>query len=228
MQANFPLSLDKVLDHEGGLVNHPKDPGGWTNKGVTIGTLKRLGIDVDGDGDSDLADLKSLRRQDLELVYGTFYWHADRCDLLPAGLDYAVFDFAVNSGVTRAVQHLQRIVGVDADGDIGPKTVGALDGMSSESLIQALCDSRLRFMRQAKNSKTGEMLWPDFGNGWQRRVDEVRAMALKLARAPTAPVSKPKPVWIGTSTAAPQKVQPKTSGFAALIDIIFKLFTKGR
>ena len=102
MRSNFPAALEAILKHEGGFVDHPRDPGGATNKGITIGTLKRLGIDVDGDGDSDLADLKSLRHEHVARVYKLFYWDAVKADLLPSGLDYTVADFAVTSGPSRA------------------------------------------------------------------------------------------------------------------------------
>jgi len=159
MLTNYTRALPLILKHEGGFVNHPKDPGGATNKGVTIGTLKRLGIDVDGDGDSDIVDLRNLRQSDVERVYKLFYWDAVKADQLPSGVDYAVADFAVNSGPSRAAQHLQRIVGVTADGDIGPKTLAAVAKRDPGDLVNALCDSRLRFMRGLKT-------WPTFGKGW--------------------------------------------------------------
>ena len=183
MRANFPPSLDHVLVHEGGFVDNKKDPGGATNKGITIGTLRQLHIDVDGDGDSDIADLKSLRRGDVERVYKTFYWDAVRADLLPSGLDYAVFDFAVNSGPSRAAMKMQSILGVDIDGDIGPRTVAAIAKCDPLALIASYAECRLTFMRQARHPKTHELLWSEFGNGWQRRVNEVTEIARAMARA---------------------------------------------
>ena len=176
MKENFPTALSEVLVHEGGFVHHSKDPGGATNKGVTIGTLKRIGIDVDGDGDSDLADLKALRPQDLQRVYKPFYWDAVRADLLPAGLDYAMFDFAVNAGPARAAKHMQAALGVVQDGDIGPATIAAVAKRSPQDLIEQLQASRLRFHKSLPT-------WKHFGKGWGRRIEEVRVRALQMASA---------------------------------------------
>jgi lysozyme family protein len=184
MKANFDRALTLTLKHEGGWSNHPQDPGGATNKGITIGTLRRLGIDVDGDGDADLADLRGLKHEHVARVYRAFYWDAVKGDLLPSGVDMAVFDFAVNSGPSRAAQHLQRILGVTADGDIGPKTLAALDKTSPVRVVEALSDSRMRFLRALKTFGT-------FGKGWTRRVDEVRSTATAWALPQSAPVKIP-------------------------------------
>jgi len=186
MKSNFNEALVLVLAHEGGFSDHPKDPGGATNKGVTIGTLKRLGIDVDGDGDSDIVDLKNLAMPHLDRIYRQFYWNVVQGDAMPSGLDYAVFDFAVNSGPSRAASYLQRGLGVQDDGDIGPKTIAALDGKDAKAMINALCDRRMAFLRQLKT-------WQTFGKGWTRRVEEVRAKALKMADAipPPLPIDAP-------------------------------------
>ena len=174
MKANYAKALPLVLRHEGGFVNHKDDPGGATNKGVTIGTLKRLGIDVDGDGDSDIVDLRNLRQSDVERVYKLFYWDAVKADQLPSGVDYAVFDFGVNSGPARAAKHLQKVVGAAQDGDIGPKTLALVARADPQDVVTALQDSRLRFLRGLKT-------WGTFGKGWGRRVAEVRAVALAWA-----------------------------------------------
>lgn len=174
MKENFEAWLEAVLKHEGGFVDHPKDPGGATNKGITIGTLKRLGIDVDGDGDSDLADLKSLRRSDVARVYRLFYWDAVKGDQLPSGVDTVVADFAVNSGPSRAAKHLQQALLLAEDGDIGPKTLQTLAGYNALRVIDAVSASRMKFLRGLKT-------WATFGKGWKRRVEEVQAMGISLA-----------------------------------------------
>jgi len=180
MKANFDAWLEAVLEHEGGYVNHPDDPGGATNKGITIGTLKRLGIDVDGDGDSDLADLKALRRSDVARVYRLFYWDAVKGDQLPSGVDVVVADFAVNSGPSRAAKHLQRALLLAEDGDIGPKTLATVAGYNPLRVIDAVSSGRMKFLRGLKTFKT-------FGKGWTRRVMEVQAMGTGLAGRPLSP-----------------------------------------
>lgn len=188
MKHNFPAALEAILKHEGGFVDHPKDPGGATNKGITIGTLRRLGIDVDGDGDSDIVDLKSLRHEHVARVYKLFYWDAVKADLLPSGVDYTVADFAVNSGPSRAAKHLQTALGVQADGDIGPKTLAAAEKANAVTLINTIKQTRLRFLQGLKT-------WGTFGKGWLRRVNEVHTMSLKMAQAPSPRhVQQPPPV----------------------------------
>lgn len=209
MRENFETSLALTLHHEGGWSDHPKDPGGATNMGVTIGTLKRLGIDVDGDGDSDIADLRKLRPVDVERVYRAFYWDAVRADLLPAGVDLAVFDFAVNSGPARAARMLQLAVGAADDGDIGPQTLAALAKKAPESVVSAVSEKRLRFLRSLKT-------WGTFGKGWQRRVQEVEQAALELAQAP--PVKKP-----AAETPPPVKDARQPTAWAAFVVWILSL-----
>ena len=176
MKSNFDAALKAVLKHEGGFVNHPADPGGATNLGITIGTARALGIDVDGDGDTDILDIKKLRVEDAAKVYRAHYWDKVDGDYLPSGVDFAVFDFAVNSGVGRASRFLQQILGVSVDGNIGPKTVEAAQKMDATILVNALCDRRMAFLRSLGTFKT-------FGKGWTRRVAEVRALALEMAKA---------------------------------------------
>lgn len=199
MRNNFEKALPAILKHEGGYVNHPKDPGGATNKGITIGTLKRLGIDVDGDGDSDIADLKGLRHEHVARVYKLFYWDAVKADLLPPGVDYTVADFAVNSGPSRAAKHLQAAVGVVQDGDIGPKTLAAVAKADPEDIIRAIHASRMRFLRGLKT-------WATFGKGWSRRVDDVLALSLKMLG------DDPVGVVPRRVTKAPVAASPKTEG----------------
>lgn len=179
MEANFLRALPLVLKHEGGFSNHKDDPGGATNKGITLGTYRRY---VKSDG--TVLDLQNISAQDVEKVYKLFYWDAIKGDGLPFGVDYAVFDFAVNSGPGRAIKYLQAVVGVAQDGIIGPATLAAVRSRSPVTVINQLCDDRLTFLRKLS-------IWPTFGKGWTNRVTDVRAHALKMAsdNAEAAPLS---------------------------------------
>lgn len=193
MDRNFERALPHVLKHEGGFVNHPNDPGGATNKGVTLATFRRY-VKTNG----TVADLKAITDAQVATVYYRHYWAAVNAQALPSGVDYAVFDFAVNSGPDRAVKYLQAVLGVSQDGRVGPKTIAAAQAANARDVIDTLCDNRLAFMKRIKNRKTGQMLWPTFGKGWTRRVAEVRALSLSWVGDPAdikrVPVPTPKPV----------------------------------
>lgn len=172
MDRNFERALPLVLKHEGGFVNHPKDPGGATNKGVTIATFRRY---VKADG--TVADLKAISDEQVATVYYRHYWSAVNAQALPSGVDYAVFDFAVNSGPSRAVKFLQKVLGVTQDGRVGPKTIEAAKGLSANWIVEQLCDARLAWLKTLKT-------WPAFGKGWTNRVRDVRDDARKMVGNP--------------------------------------------
>lgn len=182
MNKNFQQALEKVLKHEGGFVNHPADPGGATNKGITLATYRRY---IKKNGTVD--DLKTLTIEQAGKVYKAQYWDKVRGDDLPSGLDYAVFDFAVNSGPAKAAKELQKALGVTQDGIIGPITLEAARAANTKFLIDRLCDNRLAFLKRLKT-------WPTFGKGWDRRVAEVRATSKLMVEAPRAvPTPQPRP-----------------------------------
>jgi lysozyme family protein len=168
MLSNFDACLKKLLVHEGGFVNHPSDPGGMTNLGVTARVWESwVGHPVDE------KQMRALTPDDVAPLYKRKYWDACRADEFVSGLDYAVFDCAVNSGVGRAVKLLQGCVGVNADGGIGPATMAAVNKAVPASLIEDFSNARLQFLK-ALNT------WPTFGKGWERRVDEVKAESLRM------------------------------------------------
>ena len=162
--------IPRCLKHEGGYVNHPDDPGGPTNKGITLATFRRF-IKPSG----TIADLKALTTDQAIIVYKRRYWDAVLADNLPFGVDYTTVDFAINSGPHRAAVYLQRVVGAAQDGRIGPKTLAAVRDMPADDVINRLCDERLAYMKRIR----GGRLWEKFGRGWSRRVAEVRADALR-------------------------------------------------
>lgn len=175
MKGNLEQSLRLVLAHEGGFSNHPQDPGGATNRGVTQRVYdayrKRKGLGTQS--------VRGIAADEVAAIYKRQYWDAVRGDDLPAGLDYAVFDYAVNSGPKRAIQDLQRALGVKPDGIIGQITLSAIGDVFGA--IDGLCDRRLAFLRSLKHYKT-------FGRGWERRVAEVAEAAVAMAQGSVAVV----------------------------------------
>ena len=166
-----------MLAHEGGYVNHPQDPGGMTNLGVT----KRVWEEWVGH-DVDEKQMRALTPETVAPLYKRKYWDAVRADDLVAGVDYCVFDVAVNSGPGRAVKFLQSSVGVTADGGFGPATLAAVKNAEADPkrLIELYSAKRLEFLQSLKTFET-------FGKGWSRRVAEVKQAALEMVPQDTAP-----------------------------------------
>jgi lysozyme family protein len=165
----YNQALDRLLAHEGGYTNHPADPGGPTNFGITIYDYRRY-----VKPGATAADVKAMTVDQAKRIYRARYWDAQRCDELPAGVDYAVFDYGVNSGIGRSKKVLQRVLGVKADGVIGPETMRVALAADPKTVVNAICDERLAFLKRLRT-------WPVFGRGWERRVIEVRAVSLALA-----------------------------------------------
>lgn len=164
--------LKLLLVHEGGFVNHPDDPGGMTNLGVTRKSWEQW----IGRKPSE-AEMRALSPMDVAPFYEQTYWKQLRCHQMPIALAYCVFDFGVNSGIVRAAQFLQRLVGAKDDGKIGPKTLEAVQQYATakglEVLIENYCDARRDFLRRLGTFKT-------FGKGWLRRVAEVEDKAKEM------------------------------------------------
>ena len=187
--VNFPESLRRLLIHEGGYSNHPSDPGGPTNYGITIADY-RMYIKPR----ATAADVRDMRLDDAKKIYRSKYWDAMGCDDLPPGVDYAVFDYGVNSGISRALKVLARF-----------------PNMSPTDTVNAICAERLAFLKRLKT-------WPTFGAGWGRRVKEVRTYALALAeRAEKQPVPRPKPPPDVEPPEQPTKPLAKSKTFWASI-----------
>ena len=171
MKDNFADALTALLVHEGGYANNPADPGGMTNLGVTASTWAMwVGHDVNE------KQMRALTPSIVAPLYRRKFWDACRADELISGLDYAVFDYAVNSGVGRAIKALQNCVGVASDGGFGTTTMAAVSqfkGDAAKTLIEEYCDNRLQFLKSLKT-------FPVFGKGWEKRVNEVKAMSLKM------------------------------------------------
>ena len=168
MKDNFDDALKAILHHEGGYVDHPKDPGGRTNLGCTQRVWEEwVGHPVDE---------KTMRGLTPELVaplYKAKYWDKIKGDELPNGVDYAVFDAAINSGPGRAAKWLQTTVGAVPDGAIGAGTLAKVAAMDAEDIVEKYQVTRLAFMQSLPT-------WDTFGKGWGRRVTEVKEAALKM------------------------------------------------
>lgn len=154
---NFDTAVTKVLGHEGGYSDHPDDPGGKTRYGITEEVARRVGYK---------GDMRELPLDLAKQIYRRDYWDAVKAGHLPAGVRYAVFDAAVNSGPPQAIKWLQRAAGVKDDGIIGPITLAAVHAQNADSLRMRILAQRLKFLAGLSN-------WPAFGRGWARRVADL-------------------------------------------------------
>lgn len=168
MRENFDKSLVELLKHEGGFSAHPQDPGGVTNLGVTQVVWEDW---IDRAVSEE--NMKALTPIKVAPLYREMYWDRIKGDKLPSGVDYCVFDAAVNSGVSRAAKWLQTTVGAVADGAIGEQTLKQVLLTNPQMLIDKYSANRLAFLQRLAT-------WPTFGKGWERRVEEVRVTALKM------------------------------------------------
>lgn len=192
--ANFDKLLKPLMGIEGGVSDRPlkADPGGLTNHGVTQKTYDRY------------RHLKGLASQSVRAITAdevreiakTMFWDTVRGDDLPGGLDWAMFDFCFNSGPAQPIKELQRVLGCNVDGVLGPGTLAAVAAAETAKTIDHLCDARLAFMRRLKN-------WGANRGGWTRRVAEVRQTALDMADDAT-----PEPAKI-VLTAMPSSASAK-------------------
>lgn len=167
-RETLPRALELMFGHEGGYSNVKTDAGGPTKYGVTHKTLAQHR----GVASVTAEQVKAMTLAEAEKIYRTGYWTQSGGDLLPAGLDYAAFDFGVNSGPARAVKVLQRLVGVPEDGNAGPQTLAAVNAFPGglAHLIRAYCEARMAFLRSLTNKQTG---FPKNGRGWTIRVTGV-------------------------------------------------------
>jgi len=168
MRENFDKSLVELLKHEGGFVNHPSDPGGATNLGVTQAVWEDW---IDRAVSEE--NMKALTPAKVAPLYREMYWDRIKGDKLPSGVDYLVFDAAVNSGASRAAKWLQTTVGAVADGAIGEQTLKQVLLTNPQMIVDKYSAIRLEFLK-------GRSTWPTFGKGWARRVEEVRVTAHKM------------------------------------------------
>ena len=165
MKENYPQALKQVLKYEGGKVDDPRDPGGRTAYGVTQDTYnawrKKQNLPT--------TDVYNISQTEVAAIYRQEYWDRISGDSLPSGVDFAVFDYAVNSGVSRAAKTLQAVVGVTQDGVIGPATIQA----AKTYVAMSVTNKRLAFMQSLS-------IWSTFGKGWSARIADVKNQILSL------------------------------------------------
>ena len=185
MKSSFPEALGRVLKSEGGYADNPADPGGATMRGITqhvYDAWRRL-------NGQPPQSVRAISPDDVAAIYRRQYANAVHFDELPVGIDYCIFDAAVNSGPVAAITFAQRAARVHADGHFGMATLAALHASPPAALIVAICDARLSFLKRLRTFGV-------FGTGWTRRVTAVRSAALAMAAAvpPTpSPFSVPLP-----------------------------------
>ena len=173
MADTFPASLAFTLQQEGGFTDDPNDPGGATNYGITLGTLRNY----TGNPDLGVADIQNISMDTVHAIYGSDYWNRMRCDGLPAGVDLMVFDHGVNAGTGRSAMILQQAIGLtgaEVDGSIGPQTLAAAGQMAAAALINDLAARQRAYYQSLGNFQR-------YGAGWLARVGRRQTAAIAMA-----------------------------------------------
>jgi lysozyme family protein len=206
----FAECVTVVLKHEGGFVDHPRDPGGATKFGITLRTLR----DWRGD-DSLTADaVRDLTEAEAREIYLARYWNPVRGDELPPGVDLAVFDWAVHGGVGRAARDLQAVLGVTVDGAIGRQTIAAAQRADAHEVIRGICERRLNHLRSRPH-------WDSFGRGWERRVRAIEEAALARAERPALTAAEAqKTGTVQTATGIAAAVAPAAAALPSFINAL--------
>lgn len=177
MQSSRDESIKLILESEGGYTNEATDPGGPTNFGITIFDARMYlnpHLSLERPWTKESTDfMRHMTLDQAVEIYRSKYWAKVRGDELPAGLDYTLVDYGVNSGVHRAIMVIQRIVGMVDDGKLGPLSMAAILEGDPADLITKVNDERMSFLRRLS-------IWPVYKNGWSSRVARVRAKSLSM------------------------------------------------
>ena len=177
MKENLEQCLKWILESEGGYVNHPKDPGGATNQGITQRTYNSYRrLHKKGE-----QDVKDITQEEIKEIYQKYYMAPIYFDKLPAGIDYSMLDYSVNSGPYRAIKTAQKLVKTAKDGIMGPVTLKAIQDLEDKlwnqfdprKFVVLYNRYRLEFLKGLKSFK-------DFGKGWGNRLDKVEKNSIKL------------------------------------------------
>jgi lysozyme family protein len=168
MKNNFDKCLHMLLEHEGGYVNNKHDKGGMTNLGVT----KRVYDEWIGRKSTE-QEMRDLTPDDVAPIYKKNYWDRVKGDYVPSGVDWCLYDWAVNSGSGRPAKAVQRAVGATPDGVIGKQTVGLIMEKDPKFIIDYVYTVRQAFYEGLDDYK-------HFGRGWSRRNTETLHQAMKM------------------------------------------------
>lgn len=149
MLQTYDTALARLLVHEGGYTDHPADPGGPTNFGITIYDYRKY-----VKRNATAADVRAMKLNDAKSIYRAKYWDAQRCDELPAGVDYAVFDYGVNSGIGRSGKVLRRVLKLpDNTSAASDALIAATRAAEAKALIVAICDERVSRKHQREDRR---------------------------------------------------------------------------
>jgi len=179
MLNNFKQSLQYVLESEGLFTDNPLDSGGATMHGITLETYRVFKKNTHLTPN----DLKNISDEDVSTIYFYQYWNVCDCSLLPDGVDYCVFDFAVNAGYGRSIKTLQKAVGADVDGHLGPITLALVNHKDQLGLIKAFSDQKEAFYKGIVANKPSQIIFLD---GWLARIDDVQERAIRMITQPTS------------------------------------------
>lgn len=168
--ASFRDAMVFVLRWEGGFVDHPADPGGATNKGVTQAVYDAWRVQ----SGQAKRSVRQIETAEVDAIYERNYWAASRCPQLPSPLELVQFDTAVNMGVGRAVRFLQQAVGTAADGSFGPGTAAAVTSADLGTTLVRYCELREGFYRAIVDRKPSQGV---FLKGWLNRLNALRKFA---------------------------------------------------
>jgi len=194
MQSTYEQAIAQVFKDEGGYTNESTDPGGPTNWGITIHDARTY-----WKKDATAQDVRTMPRTVAEDIYIKHYAGPINYDSLPAGVDYTIFDYAINSGISRSVKTVQHLLGVTEDGVMGPVTLAKINSSDPISLIHAIYIERLVFLKTLHT-------WNTYGHGWTNRCTNGLNLAITLAGS--------------TSPRVQSQTWPQL-----LIESIYKLFT---
>jgi lysozyme family protein len=203
----FAECVAVVFKHEGGFVDHPRDPGGATHMGITLRTLREWR----GDDTLTVDAVRNLTEAEAREIYFARYWNPIRGDQLPPGVDLAVFDWAVHGGVGRSARDLQTVLGVTVDGAIGRQTIEAAKRADPAEVIRGVCERRLNHLRSRPH-------WDAFGRGWARRVDAIEQAALARTERPALTVAEAQQTsTVKTATGIAATVAPAAAALPSII-----------